>query len=44
MKIIDIVKKTNIDKSDEKPKQVSINAEQQAFVNTLLGEKQANGK
>lgn len=43
MKIIDIIKKTNIDKSDDKPKQ-SVNAEQQAFVNNLLGERQVNGK
>lgn len=41
MKIIDIVKKTNIEKSNDKPKP---NAEQQAFVNTILGERQANGK
>lgn len=44
MKIIDIIKKTNINKDDEKPKPANINAEQQAFVNTLLGEKTANGK
>lgn len=44
MKIIDIIKKTNINKSDDKPKQTSVNAEQQAFINNLLGERQVNGK
>lgn len=40
MRIVDIIKKTNINK--EKPK--SVNAEQQNFVNILMGEKQSNGK
>jgi len=44
MRIVDIIKKTNIDKDEQKPVANKVNAEQQNFVNILMGEKQSNGK